>query len=88
MPDMTSPYQQTITAIKTLLGSKGWRDVADAAAYYTDPRGRFTGRGYCVALPETTAEVAEVVKLCQQSQTPLVPSAIQSPSSSHSEPFK
>lgn len=73
MPESNPHYEQTISAIKALLGPKGWREADDAAAYYADPRGRFTGRGRCVALPANTAEVSHVVSLCHQNKTPLIP---------------
>ncbi|WP_025915898.1 FAD-binding oxidoreductase [Herminiimonas sp. CN] len=47
--------------------------AADTAAYLTDWRGRFTGRALAVVKPGSTAEVAAVVKLCNQFKVPLVP---------------
>ncbi len=73
MSNSDSGYQQTIVAIKDLLGSKGWRESGNAAAYYTDPRGRFTGRGNLVALPENTSEVSQVVSICHHNKTPVIP---------------
>ena len=48
-------------------------EAADTAAYLTDWRGRFTGRALAVLKPGCTAEVATVVKLCNQFKVPLVP---------------
>src|SRR5450830_1514557 len=45
----------------------------DTAAYLTDQRGRFTGRALAVLRPGNTEEVADIVRLCQQYQTPIVP---------------
>ena len=70
MSNSDSGYQQTVVSIKSLLGPKGWRESGDAAAYYSDPRGRFTGRGNLVALPENTSEVSQVVSLCHQNKIP------------------
>ncbi|MBW7852270.1 MAG: FAD-binding oxidoreductase [Rhodospirillales bacterium] len=50
--------------------------VADAAAmepYLTEERGLFRGRAAMVVRPATTAEVAEVVRLCAAYRVPLVP---------------
>jgi len=48
-------------------------DAGDTAAYLTDQRGRFTGRALAVLKPGNTEEVAAIVRLCQQYQTPIVP---------------
>lgn len=46
---------------------------ADKAGYLTDWRRRFTGDAVAVVKPGTTAEVADIVKLCAQTRTPIVP---------------
>ena len=46
---------------------------ADMASYLTDWRGRFTGQALAVVRPGSTAEVAAVVKLCNQFKVPVVP---------------
>jgi FAD/FMN-containing dehydrogenase len=46
---------------------------ADMAPFLTDWRGRFTGAACAVARPGSTAEVAALVRLCQQYQVPMVP---------------
>ncbi|MGV8898757.1 MAG: FAD-binding oxidoreductase [Burkholderiaceae bacterium] len=48
-------------------------EATDTAAYLTDWRGRFTGSALAVVKPGSTAEVAAVVKLCNQFKVPLVP---------------
>ncbi|HEU4620795.1 MAG TPA: FAD-binding oxidoreductase [Burkholderiaceae bacterium] len=45
---------------------------ADQAGYLTDWRRRFTGRALAVVRPGSTEEVAAVVRLCAQTQTPIV----------------
>ena len=45
----------------------------DKAPYLTDWRKRFTGKALAVILPETSSEVAQIVKLCSQHQVALVP---------------
>ena len=45
----------------------------DKAPYLTDWRKRFTGKALAVLLPETSLEVAEIVKLCSKYQIALVP---------------
>ncbi len=48
-------------------------EATDTATYLTDWRGRFTGSALAVVKPGSTAEVAAVVKLCNQFKIPLVP---------------
>ncbi|HEX9391046.1 MAG TPA: FAD-binding oxidoreductase [Usitatibacteraceae bacterium] len=48
-------------------------DADGMQPYLTDWRGNYTGRALAVVRPANTAEVANVVKLCAQTQTPIVP---------------
>jgi len=48
-------------------------DPADLAPFLTDWRGRYRGAAQCVVRPANTAEVAAVVKICAETQTPIVP---------------
>ena len=60
--------------IKEILGPKGFLgNPEDMAPYVTDWRGRHTGRAAAIALPKTTAEVAEVVKICAHAGIAMVP---------------
>jgi FAD/FMN-containing dehydrogenase len=43
------------------------------APYLTDWRGRFTGKARAVVRPASTAEVAQLVRLCVEHRVPLVP---------------
>ena len=45
----------------------------DKAPYLTDQRQRFTGQAIAVIKPGNAAEVAAIVRLCNQFQVPLVP---------------
>jgi FAD/FMN-containing dehydrogenase len=45
----------------------------EKAPYLTDWRKRYTGKALAVLLPGTSAEVADIVKLCSQHQVALVP---------------
>lgn len=44
----------------------------DAAPFLTDWRGRYTGKAVAVVRPENAEEIAAVVRLCQQYETPMV----------------
>ncbi|MGO9004391.1 MAG: FAD-binding oxidoreductase [Beijerinckiaceae bacterium] len=48
-------------------------DQADMAGYLVEPRNLFKGKALCVARPGTTAEVAAIVALCNETGTKLVP---------------
>lgn len=48
-------------------------DPAAQATYLNDWRGRYHGRALAVVLPQTTQQVAEVVRLCVSNNTPIVP---------------
>ena len=48
-------------------------DAADTAAYLTDWRQRYRGAAQAVVRPGSTAEVAQIVALCAQTRTPIVP---------------
>ena len=45
----------------------------DTSAYLVDWRGNYRGRAIAVVRPANTNEVAAVVKLCAETQTPIVP---------------
>ncbi|RXZ44772.1 FAD-binding oxidoreductase [Crenobacter cavernae] len=48
-------------------------DPSDTAPYCLDWRKRYLGRALAVARPASTAEVAELVRLCHETGTPVVP---------------
>ncbi|NMM38872.1 MAG: FAD-binding oxidoreductase [Glaciimonas sp.] len=62
-----------LTLCRTAIGSNYvLTEVADTASYLTDWRGRFTGRAMAVVKPGSTAEVAAVIRLCNQFLVPVV----------------
>ena len=48
-------------------------DAADMAPFLTDWRQRFTGNALAIVKPGSTAEVAALVKLCNEHEVPIVP---------------
>ncbi|MEP3051476.1 MAG: FAD-binding oxidoreductase [Erythrobacter sp.] len=63
-----------IEAARNLLGEKGLTQDPDLIdPWLTDWRGRFTGKAIGLASPESTAQTAELVKLCAQYGVPIVP---------------
>ncbi|MEM9472977.1 MAG: FAD-binding oxidoreductase [Pseudomonadota bacterium] len=59
--------------IKGIVGGAGWKNLADAPRYRDDPRGRFKGRGCLVVLPNSTEQVAAIVRLCNSARVGIVP---------------
>jgi FAD/FMN-containing dehydrogenase len=57
-----------------LLGPRGLsRDPELVQPWLTDWRGRYTGRAVALASPASTAEVAQLVRLCAEFAIPIVP---------------
>ncbi|WP_028884438.1 FAD-binding oxidoreductase [Taylorella asinigenitalis] len=56
-----------------LVGSEHVLTGEEASPYLTDWRNRYSGRCLAVVKPADTEELAEVVKLCQQADAPMVP---------------
>jgi FAD/FMN-containing dehydrogenase len=62
--------------VETLRAAVGATQVltgADAQAYETDWRGRYSGRSLAVVRPGSTEEVAAIVRRCAQAGIPIVP---------------
>ncbi len=65
---------QIIEQLSAIVGAAGIvTDAADMAPYLTDWRGNYTGAAMAIVRPASTVEVAEVVKLCAATKTPMVP---------------
>ena len=62
-----------LDALRTAVGGQHVLTGADAAAYLTDWRGRFSGNARAAVRPGTPDEVAAVVKLCAANGVPIVP---------------
>lgn len=66
--------QKLITQLQQRLGiDRVFTDPSAQAAYLNDWRGRYHGRALAVVFPESTAEVAAVVRLCMSAEAPIVP---------------
>lgn len=63
-----------LSDLRSLLGVDGVLDSpGDLAGYIEDWRGRHGGPACCVALPHTTEQVAEVVRLAARARVPVLP---------------
>jgi FAD/FMN-containing dehydrogenase len=65
---------ETLARIKSVVGPKGWlSDPHDIEPHLVEPRGLYRGATKLVVRPASTAEVAEVVKLCAAAHLAIVP---------------
>jgi FAD/FMN-containing dehydrogenase len=69
--DLTDAF---LTDAKTILGNKGWRMDAESLEDVATPwRGTYQGETPFLALPASTAEVSQLVKLCAQHGVAITP---------------
>ncbi|QRE75461.1 FAD-binding oxidoreductase [Methylobacterium aquaticum] len=74
LPAHQPQYDDLIRRLGARLGPAGLlTDEADMAPFAIDWRRLFPGRPACVVRPSSTAEVAEVVRLCAEAGATLVP---------------
>jgi FAD/FMN-containing dehydrogenase len=75
MAGMTRPpSRESLEAIRNMLGPGGWLDAPDdRAPFETDFRRIHRGSTPLVALPDSTAKVAELVRLCGATGIAVVP---------------
>ncbi|OGA01702.1 MAG: hydroxyacid dehydrogenase [Betaproteobacteria bacterium RIFCSPLOWO2_02_FULL_62_17] len=64
---------QLVEQIGAVVGASGVLLGADAQAWATDWRKRYFGKALAVVRPANTGEVAQVVRLCAQTRTAIVP---------------
>jgi FAD/FMN-containing dehydrogenase len=75
MPDTALPAaDRLLDTIRAIVGDRGLlTDPSDTAPYSADWRKLYQGRTRAVIRPGTTEELAEVVRLCAEANTPIVP---------------
>src|ERR1700746_1371568 len=65
---------ETIERIKAAVGPRGWiADRRDREPYLVEARGLYRGATRLVVRPASTAEVADVVRICAAAKLPIVP---------------
>jgi FAD/FMN-containing dehydrogenase len=73
MPQSFSPLSPSfLSDLKDLLGAN-WKSVEPGSRYLEDPRHTFVGQAHLIALPTSTQQVSEVVKLCNQFKAGIIP---------------
>ncbi|MFP4004349.1 MAG: FAD-binding oxidoreductase, partial [Alphaproteobacteria bacterium] len=71
---MNAPSQDTLNRLKAVLGDKGWSDEpATLEPYLHEWRGRYQGATPLLVRPASTQEVAELVRICAETGTGIVP---------------
>ncbi len=71
---MTEMNRDALERIKATVGPKGWSDDSgEIAPLVSDQRGLFVGKTALLVKPASTAEVAEVVKICADAGITVVP---------------
>ncbi|MBY8976352.1 FAD-binding oxidoreductase [Rhodobacteraceae bacterium NNCM2] len=72
---LNPPLPENLEQLSTLLGPKGLiaGDGEAAAPYLVEPRDRWQGIAGAIARPSTTAEVAEILKICSAHRIGVVP---------------
>src|SRR5579862_8062529 len=74
MTDPTTSPADALERLRQLLGERGFiADAATMAPYLLEERGSYHGAARAVLRPASTAEVAEIVKLCAAAQIPIFP---------------
>jgi FAD/FMN-containing dehydrogenase len=62
-----------LSTLRTAFSGRLHTAAADMAPFLTDWRGKWTGRALAVALPDTTQDVAGVLRWCHRHRVPVVP---------------
>ncbi|HSW17250.1 MAG TPA: FAD-binding oxidoreductase [Ramlibacter sp.] len=62
-----------IASLREVFEGRLLNDAGDMAAFLTDWRGKWTGRAFAVAQPDTPADVAAVLAWCNMRRVPVVP---------------
>ena len=62
-----------IQTLRSVFSGRLHTDAAEIAPFLTDWRGKWTGQAIAVAQPDSTADVAAVLRWCHQHQVPVVP---------------
>ncbi|MGD1870176.1 MAG: FAD-binding oxidoreductase [Neomegalonema sp.] len=73
MTHLSEPSAAFLEGLRELLGPKGWLPADGHPGYFTEPRGKWRGRGALIARPILTEEVAEVVRRCAAAGVGVVP---------------
>ena len=70
----TSPTADTLNRLRAISGDGGWIDSAqDTAPFVHEWRDRFVGQTPLVLLPDSVQKISNILRVCQETSTPVVP---------------
>ena len=72
-PMRTAPAPDVISSIRNIVGEKGVVEGDDQAPFLSEWRGRWPGEAALIVMPASTAQVAEIVKLCAAENVAITP---------------
>ncbi len=65
---------ETVSRLKAVCGVQGFSDdPAEIAPHLTEWRGKYQGRSALLLKPKTVRELSQILALCNESRTPIVP---------------
>lgn len=68
------PKPTVLERLREIVGPEGWVSGENATApFLVEPRGRFHGAAALILRPGSTGEVAEIVRVCAENETGIVP---------------
>jgi len=71
---MSAPTKETLERLRAIVGAAGASDdISDLAPHLTEWRGRYKGATPLLLRPASTREVAEIVRVCSETKTAIVP---------------
>ncbi len=71
---MSAPSQDTLDRLKAVVGETGWSDsAAELEPKLTEWRGKYHGRTALLLKPNSTEEVSQIIRICADTQTAIVP---------------
>ena len=72
-PMRNAPAPDVISSIRNIVGKKGVVEGDDQAPFLSEWRGRWPGEAALIVMPASTAEVAEIVKICAAENVAITP---------------
>ena len=67
------PDSNVLARLRMIAGDSGWVEADAAAPYLTEQRGRYQSTAAAILRPASTADVAEIVRVCAEHRIGVVP---------------
>ncbi|MCI4660229.1 MAG: FAD-binding oxidoreductase [Neomegalonema sp.] len=72
-PRLNAPSPDLLNGLRALLGPKGYVEPEQGAAFLEEPRDRYPARAALIVRPDSSEQVAEIVKRCFAAWVGIVP---------------